>query len=215
MGFRLMAVAIGYLFGLFQTGFIISNYVLHDDLRQKGSGNSGATNALRVFGVRVGVLVLIGDVLKCVICCLIFKFALKGLLGDQNELMMFYAALGVILGHCYPFYMKFKGGKGVSSFGGMVMVYDLRVMAILLSLFIILVAWKRFVSLGSICAVSGFLIMVTLFHFLGWHAFPAGQFPEIFVLSLIMVGLIVFGHRANIQRLLNGTENPLKVGHKE
>ena len=212
---RIVVLAIGYLFGLIQTGYLISNFVLHDDLRKQGSGNSGATNALRVFGVKVGLLVFAGDLLKALIYCLILKFACKGIFGDEAELMMFYGGLGVVLGHCYPFYMNFKGGKGVSSSSGMIIAYDLGISGILLATFIGLVAWKRYVSLGSLTVLSGFAVLAFLFHGLGIHPFPAGHTAECVVLILIFVALCFYAHRANIGRLLSGTENKISIGKKE
>ena len=116
---RLICLAIGYVCGLFQTGYIVGE-MSHVDIRKKGSGNAGTTNALRVLGWKAGALTFAGDVLKCVAAFLIVYFMYRG--SEYRPLLTLYAGAGVTLGHNFPFYMGFKGGKGIAVMAGLVVV---------------------------------------------------------------------------------------------
>ena len=116
---RLICLAIGYVCGLFQTGYIVGE-MSHVDIRKKGSGNAGTTNALRVLGWKAGLLTFAGDVIKCVVAFLIVFFMYRG--SDCRPLLTLYAGAGVTLGHNFPFYMNFKGGKGIAVMAGLVAV---------------------------------------------------------------------------------------------
>ena len=108
---RLICLAIGYVCGLFQTGYLVGR-MSHVDIRKKGSGNAGTTNALRVLGWKAGLMTFAGDVIKCVAAFLIVRFMYQG--NDSLPLLALYAGAGVTLGHNFPFYMNFKGGKGIA-----------------------------------------------------------------------------------------------------
>ena len=116
---RLICLAIGYVCGLFQTGYLVGK-MNHMDIRKKGSGNAGTTNALRVLGWKAGAMTFFGDVLKCVAAFLISYFMYRG--SDMMPLLAMYAGAGVTLGHNFPFYMNFKGGKGIAVMAGLVVV---------------------------------------------------------------------------------------------
>ena len=123
------------------------------DIRSKGSGNSGTTNVLRVMGVKAGILVFLGDFFKTVIPCVIVRIIWKDEPGLQH-LLVLYTALGVILGHNFPFYMGFKGGKGIAATAGLLAAMDLRVAVVCLLAFVLIVAVTRYVSLGSLVVVD-------------------------------------------------------------
>ena len=112
---RILCLLTGYVFGLFQTGYLYGK-MHHIDIRQYGSGNSGTTNALRVMGKKAGLLVFMGDFLKTVFACLLVRLVMKG--DPSVDLYVLYAGLGVVLGHNFPFYLHFKGGKGIASMAG-------------------------------------------------------------------------------------------------
>ena len=116
---RLICLAIGYVCGLFQTGYIVGE-MSHVDIRKKGSGNAGTTNALRVLGWKAGLLTFAGDVIKGVVAFLIVFFMYRG--SDCRPLLTLYAGAGVTLGHNFPFYMNFKGGRGIAVMAGLVFV---------------------------------------------------------------------------------------------
>ena len=116
---RVLALVIGYCFGLFQTSYIYGK--IHGiDIRTKGSGNAGSTNTLRTFGAKAGVIVMIGDISKCILACFVVWLIFHGSYGSIDYLLRTYAGLGCILGHNYPFYMGFRGGKGVACTAGFI-----------------------------------------------------------------------------------------------
>ena len=209
---RIICLAAGYLCGLFQTGYIYGK--LHGiDIRSYGSGNSGSTNALRVMGKKAGLTVFVGDFLKTVIPCFITRLLFK----DQPELMyvyMLYTGLGVILGHNFPFYLGFKGGKGIAATAGLLLAVNPKVALVAMVTFIIVVGVTRYVSLGSIILVVIFGIgMVVQGEVFGTTLSQSQQY-ELYALSVFLMVLAVYKHRENIKRLCNGTENKLKFGKK-
>ena len=125
---RILCLAVGYLFGLFQTGYIYSK-LHHVDIRKEGSGNAGSTNVLRVMGVKAGATVFLGDFFKTLIPCILVRHFFQNQ-PEMVNLLVLYTAFGVILGHNYPFYMGFKGGKGIAATAGLLVAMDLRVTAV-------------------------------------------------------------------------------------
>ena len=145
---RVLCVLGGYCFGLFETGAIIAkkNNV---DLRKEGSGNIGTTNSLRVMGVKAGAITLLGDVLKCIIAMLLAMFIFRGMFPSPDNgyrLLMIYAGIGAILGHDYPFYHHFKGGKGVACVGGMIIAFSPVMALVALAFFVLIVYLTRYVQ---------------------------------------------------------------------
>lgn len=208
---RIICLVVGYICGLFQTGYLYGK-LHHVDIRTKGSGNSGSTNVLRVMGKKAGAIVFFGDFLKTLIPCLI----VRSLFRDQPEIagvMMLYTALGAILGHNYPFYMGFKGGKGIAATAGLIVAMDLRVMVMCLVTFILIVAITRFVSLGSLLVATIFLISMIFFGSRGDYGLGEKYLMEFYIISACISGLAFWRHRANIVRLIQGNEN--KLGSKK
>lgn len=210
---RIACLVLGYVFGLFQTGYIYSN--AHGmDIRNYGSGNAGSTNILRVMGVKSGLIVFLGDAFKMIFACLITRILFR----SQQEMMyvyLLYTGLGVILGHNYPFYMGFKGGKGIAATAGLLFSTDWRVMLICLAVFIIIVASTRYVSLGSMIVVTIFFIGMVFFGHRGDYGIAAARLTEFYVLSGAVCVMGIWRHHANIRRLLSGTENKLGAKKKE
>lgn len=208
---RIICLAVGYLFGLFQTGYLYG-LLHHVDIRTKGSGNSGSTNVLRVMGVKAGAIVFCGDFFKTLIPCVIVRY----LFHDQPDLavlMVLYTALGVILGHNYPFYMNFRGGKGIAATAGLIASLDLRVLLACFIAFSLVVAVTRFVSLGSLVVASIFLAMMIWFGGRGDYGLGSQYLTEFYILSACVTGLAFWRHRSNIVRLIHGEEN--KIGGKK
>ena len=192
---RILLLIIGYFIGNIETGYIFGK--IHKmDIRNYGSGNAGATNTLRVLGAKAGLVV---------------RFIFRDNVS-LSYIYMLYIGLGVVLGHNFPFYLGFKGGKGVASTAGIIMALDIRIAVVCLIVFIITVAITRYVSLGSIFVM---IILIGMSHFLVKfsYGFGEGASPMEFRLLTAAVGLLsIFMHRANIKRLLGGTEN--KIGKK-
>ena len=211
---RLICVIIGYILGLVQTGYIYGK-MNHVDIRQHGSGNAGTTNALRTLGWKAGIITFVGDCLKCVLAVVIVR-----LIFSQDihvELYAMYAGLGAVLGHNYPFYLKFKGGKGIASTAGLILAVSPIQFFIVVAVFISIVLITQYVSVGSVVIMILFVIMVFVSGQSGWLHLPIGDLYEYYAIVIILAVLAIWRHRANIKRLINGTENKTdvrKIGKK-
>ena len=152
---RLICLAVGYVCGLLQTGYLVGR-MNHIDIRKKGSGNAGTTNALRVIGWKAGIMTFFGDVLKCAAAVVIVCLMYRG--SDCLPLLAMYAGAGVTLGHNFPFYLHFKGGEGIAVMAGLFAAVDWRLAGICLVVFAVIVASTRYVSLGSLAIAAVFSI---------------------------------------------------------
>ncbi len=200
----------GYVCGLFQTGYIVGR-IKGIDIREHGSGNAGTTNILRTMGLKYAGIVLLGDALKCGLAIFITWMLFGDAHSDILDLLYLYASLGVILGHNFPFYMHFKGGKGIAATAGFILfglspVMTLVGLVVFFSVFFI----THYVSLGSILlyvalVVCSFVFMKTDFY--GWSA--QGNpvlYREYSIVIIIMMILMLIRHKENIKRLLSGNE---------
>lgn len=209
---RVVCLLIGYVFGLIQTGYLYGK-TQHIDIRTKGSGNAGTTNALRTMGWKAGIITLLGDCFKCVCAVLVVRLIFGGKYGDIMPLLSQYAGLGAILGHNYPFYMKFKGGKGIAVTAGIIITtWNIWIMLICLAVFVVCVAATKYVSVGSLAVVVTYLICVVAYGQMGGFHVDGSHLYEMYVLAALVVVSAFYKHRANIRRLANGTENKLSVG---
>lgn len=191
-----LLICASYLIGAIPTGVILTRIAGGEDIRKAGSGNIGATNVYRVAGRKLGVITLIGDCLKGVIPVLV---AQQGF--DLAEGPLALVALAAFVGHCYPVYLGFKGGKGVATALGIFLV--LSPLTILCAIVVFaLVLWKwRFISLASISAAA-----VTPFSLL----YFSKSFP-LFAATFVIAALVIWRHKTNIERLLGGNENKFNV----
>ena len=212
---RVLCLVAGYVFGLFQTGYFVGKH-MDVDIRTKGSGNSGTTNALRVLGPKAGAVVFAGDVGKSVLLCLIVRAIYSKIMPDAAILMMLYGGFGVILGHNYPFYLNFKGGKGIAATGGLIIaMLDWRIFIVCLLGFVLPIAITRYVSLGSLIAEA---LLVVSWLLWGRQLAPVmaeGYFTETVIIVFLIAALAYWRHRANIGRLLRGCENKIGSGKKK
>lgn len=210
---RFVCLAIGYVCGLFQTSYIIGR--MHKtDIREHGSGNAGTTNALRTFGKKAGALTLLGDLFKCVAAILIARALFKNDYGEILPLLSLYAAAGCILGHNFPFYLKFRGGKGVAASVGMILAFDWRIFLLCAVVFFGLFFTTHFVSLCSLCSYAAALVIMIIFGEMGFYGMDRPHTLEMYVVMTALTALAFYRHRANIVRLLNGTENKIFLGSK-
>jgi len=201
--FRLFCLLIGYSFGCLQFAYIIGKIVYKTDIRTHGSGNAGTTNIGRTFGKKVGFIVFLLDVVKCVAAFILCAWFFKGATAffdfsgeASNFLPGFYGAVGVILGHNFPLFLDFKGGKGIACSVGLLLIFDWRIALIVYAVGIITIAATRYVSLMSLLMLAVFPVLTLIFN----HSL------EIFALSLFLTALAFFQHRTNITRLLSKTE---------
>lgn len=207
---RIICLAIGYVCGLFQTGFILGR-IKGIDIRQHGSGNAGTTNIHRTMGLKYGLLVLFGDIVKCGIAILITKLLYGNLDATHINLLIIYAATGAILGHNFPFYMGFKGGKGLAATAGFV-IFGLgwKMTLICFAVFAINFMITHYVSLGAFLVYLTLLISTAVYWKLDVFGFGAAGVPECYIEYFIILAfltvLILVRHKDNIKRLVSGTE---------
>ena len=203
---RIASLLIGYLFGIIQTAYFYGK-MNGIDIREHGSGNAGTTNALRVLGKKAGAIVFAGDFLKCFISVHLVQLIFKNSAADFLPLVAMYAATGCILGHNFPVQLNFRGGKGIACTAGLLASFDVRIGVIALLTFLAIVIATRYVSLGSIVIVTEFLLCCIIFGQLGFYGVSQAVLIEIYVLASFLAVMAIYRHRANIVRLLNGTEN--------
>lgn len=209
---RIICLLIGYAFGLLQTGYLVGK-INHIDIRKEGSGNAGSTNAVRVMGWKAGGLTFAGDVIKCLAAIFIARHLYKD--STFLPLLSMYAGMGATLGHNFPFYLRFKGGKGIAVLAGLVLSAGLLMVPIPLAAFLISVAFTRYVSLGSLLASSLFFLEILIFGGLGGFQMSAAYRYELYILVLLITILAWYRHKENIKRLLAGTENTFGSGRKK
>ncbi len=197
--FRLICLIGGYFIGCFQTAHFVSKF-LGVDLKKKGSGNLGTTNATRVMGKKAGIVVLAGDFFKTVIAFMIFSHIFK----DNYFLAGTYAAFGVILGHDFPFYLNFSGGKGIASMFGFLLCVGVKPILAVLAIGV-LGSLTGYVSVGSL--LVSIALPITLY-VIGCEAEAVG-------VGALMGLLALWRHRSNFKRILNGTENKIHISKKK
>lgn len=194
----ILAAVIGYLLGSVSVAVLYSRLKMGRDVRTQGSGNAGATNVARVFGMKAGLITLFGDMLKTALAGLIGK-----LLGGDTGLAV--ACAGCLIGHCAPIWFGFKGGKGVSVSACIGLMLDWRLFIVIFVVFFAVFFVSRRVSL---CSISAAFVYPFAYYFFN-RAFDAG-----FYVSCIVAVLVIFMHRANISRLIHGTEPKFKPKSK-
>lgn len=211
--YRILCLIIGYACGLMETG-VIYGKIRGVDIRKYGSKNLGMTNALRVLGPKAGLIVFIGDFCKSFIPCVITRMIFKGFFPNTFLIYVLYTGFGAVLGHIFPFYLNFKGGKGVATIGGMIVgLLSGWMILILLILFVSTVAISKYLSLGSICLMIEFAIIYVIFALTGMLCFDKTDpesfrvMLESFIIVFLFSGLSVLRHKENIIRLKNHEEN--------
>ena len=196
----LLVMLLSYFFGCFNGSFMVSHFIIRDDVRKHGSGNAGLTNFYRTYGAKYALLVIACDMGKTVAACLLGSFFFR-CLGWDGTLGTLLAGLGCELGHIFPVFYGFRGGKGILSGGTLVLLLNWRVAAVAWALFLLLWLTTRYVSLASITATCS--APITVYFVYGHNWLYTG-------LCLAVAALVVWCHRENIQRLLYGTEKKFK-----
>jgi glycerol-3-phosphate acyltransferase PlsY len=193
---RLLVLAIAYLLGAIPFGYLLVRWKTGADVRSKGSGNIGATNVMRTTGRVAGILTLILDIAKGYLAVWI-----AGRVTGGDSLVMSAAALTVMAGHAYPVFLRFQGGKAVASFVGAFLCLTPWALAAEVIIFVVIVAWTRHISMGSIAGAATFPLAVWLVEKAPLPAVAA---------SIIAAAFIIYRHKGNIARLRAGTENIFK-----
>ena len=197
--YRLGALVIGYLLGGIQSA-ILYGRLKGVDIRTKGSGNAGTTNTIRVLGKKAGAIVLIIDILKAVVAIMLAKL----IFGHSPQIIVaLYSGIGAILGHSFPLFFNFKGGKGIATTAGTLIGIDYRLFLIAASIFLICFAITRIVSISSLLMTASFPILIIIVY----CGKPGGA--EAALLSFCVTAFTFYRHKANIKRLIEGTEAKL------
>lgn len=193
----LIVILIAYILGSINFSIVISKFIFKDDIRNHGSKNAGATNTLRILGKKIAIIVLTGDVLKGVVAVI-----LGGqIYGDTGRLI---ALVFAVIGHAYPVFFGFKGGKGVATSAGVFLAFDFRMFLIVIAIFAVVAIITKMVSLASMTASLSVPISMYIFY---------GTWEFVAVGMLVCLG-IIYLHRTNIMRIINKTENKLSFKKK-
>ena len=202
---RIACLIIGYVFGLFQTAFIYGK--LHGiDIREHGSGNAGTTNTLRVLGTKAGLIVLAGDIIKCILAIVLCGMLFGSSNPNEIYLLKLYAAAGAILGHNFPFYLHFKGGKGIAATAGLILAFHPYFIVVGVILFFGAFLITHYVSLGSLLVYVGLMIQMVVCGQMGLFSTSQAILNEMYVITALLTILAYYKHRENIARLLKGEE---------
>lgn len=212
--YRFLAAIIGYLCGLYTFGYIAGK-ITGNDITKKGSGNIGATNTLRILGVKPAVIALFSDILKAIVPAIITYFIFRSFVDrDSVRILMLYSAFGAVIGHDFPFYLKFKGGKGIATTFGMSLVGFPIEAPILIATFFITVFITKYVSLSSILACTALVVQTIVFCLTGIVDFGSYQFEAMFI-GVFCGVLAIVKHHANINRLMHHTESKVSLHHNK
>lgn len=211
---RVISILIGYACGHFLTGFFYGKSQ-HVDLRKVGSGNVGTTNTYRNLGPKAGILTLLGDVFKVVLSVLIVWLLYRNNAGVNVKVLEYYAALGTILGHNFPIFMKFHGGKGIACTGGLMVAVCPICVPLCLAIFLVTVLTTKYVSLGSILVCISFFVQILVFGQNGMLGLSGADLMEVYILAAFVMVLGIARHHANIGRLFQGTESKFSFKPKK
>lgn len=211
---RLICLIIGYAFGLIQTAYIYGR--MHGiDIRTVGSGNAGTTNALRVLGKKAGLIVFLGDVAKTVAAVIVVRLIFGAAYADSIYMLVLYAAAGVILGHNYPFYLGFRGGKGIAATAGLIASLGPWFILVEGLVFIITFTTTHYVSLGSLLVYLALVIHLIIFGQTGFfEGMTQPALIEMYIVALLLMAMAFWRHRSNIKKLLEGTERKTYISKK-
>ena len=204
--FIIATLIVAYLIGSINTAILVGRLISGDDIRNHGSGNAGMTNTLRTYGKKAAVMVLLGDALKAVVAIVIAKITGKLLNLDEStyNLMIYGASFGAVLGHNFPLYFGFRGGKGVLVSAVSILMVDWKIGLAVVIIALLIMATTRYVSLGSILGAVTLIVSALIF--------KNYNIPFI-IYSILLAALLIVMHRTNIVRLIHGTEN--KLGQKK
>lgn len=208
---------VSYLLGSLNFSIILSEVVKKKDIRKSGSGNAGATNMMRTYGIKAAVGTMLGDIFKVAIGILV-AFAILGVpmkyiftnpadAAEIQRVMLYKEFVGLfcVLGHIFPLYFKFKGGKGVAACTGMVIIVDWRIALILFVIFVFVILISKWISLGSIVIAILYPVLIFVFY-KNWI---------LSLVALLFTAIVIIAHRENIKRLIKGEENKISLKNKK
>ena len=212
----ILGAVIGYLFGSISVSVIISKVAFKGDVREHGSGNAGATNMARVYGISGGLLVLLGDFLKTIVACTVALLICE---QKYDEFCLMATGIGCVLGHAYPVFFGFKGGKGVTVGAAVALMIDWKVLAFIVIVFVVTFILTHIVSISSVMGAIGLVTITTVCYILNLCGVGFDYFAN-FTLQRLCLGVVasiisIWLHRGNILRLLKGEEKKFTFKKKE
>ena len=199
---------VSYLIGSVNFSVLISRKMAGFDVREKGSGNGGTTNVLRTVGKKAAALTLLADILKGIVAVLI-AFIVGKFVDANPAILVQISAICVVVGHTFPIFFEFRGGKGIATSLGILLLLNWQIGLICLIFALVLMALTRMVSLGSISAAVLFPILTI---FIQNHYLVSGNY---IIFGIILAGFVIFNQRENVKRIMSGTENKLSFKKKE
>ncbi|MBO4343832.1 MAG: glycerol-3-phosphate 1-O-acyltransferase PlsY [Clostridia bacterium] len=197
-----LCALIGYVLGSLNFSLIVSKKMYNDDVREHGSKNAGTTNMMRTYGAKAAGITILGDILKAIVAVVLCSFLMGVMHGGYAS------AVGAVLGHVFPVFYKFRGGKGVATAAAAILVLNPIAFAIVIGVFLLTVIFTRFISLGSVLAAAVFPLLTYYTYFSGTSAFPGSGFA--FICSLIIALTVILKHHENLSRLAHGNETKFK-----
>ena len=206
MASYIIIAIIAYAIGSINFSVILSKKMAGFDVREKGSGNAGSTNMLRAVGKKAAILTLVCDILKGVVSILIALLIGKIVKNVDRALLIQIAGILVVIGHTFPIFFGFKGGKGVATSFGVLLMVNWKIGFICLTFALVIIIASKMVSMGSIGAAILFPVLTI---FINEHYIVSASGLKYFIFSLILAIFVIFNHRENVKRILNGTENKL------
>ena len=217
LGARIVCIVIGYVFGMIQTA-VFYGKLKGVDIRKVGSGNAGTTNTLRVLGPKAGGVVLLGDMLKCMAAIFVTYLIFGRSNPEYIILFMTYTAAGAVLGHDFPFFLKFKGGKGIACTAGYTIYLSIQfnILFLIMGIISFFLPFNLF-HIVSICSLVYYVVLwvtTIIYGQMGFFAAPQGALIEVYILLTILAALAFYQHRGNIKKLLNGQERKTYVFKK-
>ena len=208
-----IALIIAYAIGSINFSVILSKKMAGFDVREKGSGNAGTTNMLRSVGRKAAIYTLLLDILKGIVAIFI-AIVIGWIASNSNRaLLVQIAAIAVILGHTFPIFFEFKGGKGIATSLGVILLVNWQIGLICLIFALVLMALTKMVSVGS-CAAAILFPVLTLFSAQFGQYYIVREGSRYFIFSVLLAALVLFNHRANIKRIMEGKENKLNFSKK-
>ena len=216
---RAVCLIVGYLFGMIQSAYILGK-AKGIDIREHGSGNAGTTNTLRVLGRKAGLIVFICDLLKMIVPVIFVTLIINTIFPDLNDMILLfklYVGLGGILGHNFPFYLSFKGGKGIAATSGMIIAYNWMFIPVGLVVFFGVFFITHYVSLSSLILLASFfveMLLLGIFKIGDFGLLPQNVFIEMMVINFIICAFGYIRHHENISRLIHHEERKTYLSHK-
>ena len=211
MATYIIVAVLAYAIGSINFSVLISRKMAGFDVREKGSGNAGTTNVLRAVGLKAAIITLICDVLKGIIAVLLAFWIGNMSQTADKALLIQIAGILVVVGHTFPIFFEFRGGKGIATALGVLLITNWKIGLICLVFAVVLIAITRMVSVGSMSAAVLFPVLTL---FIGDNFIVTQVGIKYFIYSLILAAFVIFNHRENIKRIMNGTENKISIKNK-